>query len=435
MREAPMNDPLDEELTRMVGLHIEKFGAEPVGDGGGGGGGASPARPKLDLSQPIGYRPPRDEELEGLQKKAKGAREDAKLGKAVADFAERPTNFLDYAQKLGGGGVSAAPAKNEAWKDGINEADAAIGDLRERRASEGAMAASADESDPNSPTAQTYRSVLLKFAPDLAEKLKGANAKQMRTMAPWLEKFHAENSDLLQADAAAKAKAIQQAKTDAEKGAALDWAKKNRAEDVTDRRANTAATREQTAAALGMRQGEIAKKASDDVKDDVKELAKTLPGDLNDFTAKYNRIKARLASSSGDIPGVGIWDSNKPKALRSTEDFDMQKDAGQMLAAYQKLITGAGASDDERKNLAKISLDLDNEKSFAAGLESLNEAYAAKVKQVRAGFATPVLSQYDANTQRGQTAAKAVDHYLVSPDKKRRVPVYADGTEGPEEAQ
>lgn len=173
-----------------------------------------------------------------------------------------------------------------------------------------------------------------------------------------------------------------------------------------DAQANAAATRGLAAASLGMRKTEIEKKDAKDLDDDVQKLGKELPGDVADFGAKYARIKAAMARHPDDIPGVGVWDSNKPSALASTEDFDVQKDAGQMLAAYQKLITGAGASDAERANLAKISLDLNNEKSFASGLESLKAAYEAKVRDVRARFKPEVVKKLEEGQRReGATAA------------------------------
>lgn len=384
--DAPQPDPLDLPEGPRPGSVPAKVGAAVMG--------AAP-KPKLDLSQPLGYRPPKDTQLEALQGDAKQRRGEAALGQSVADFTERPTNFLDYAQKLGGGGASAAAPKTQMWKEHAAEGEQNIADLKERRAADGAMASTAEDSDPASPTAQTYRSVLVKFAPDLEEKLKGANAKQMRAMAPWLEKFHAENGDTIRANAAAEAKAIQQVKTDAEKAAALLLAKNNRAEDVADRRANTAATQSLAAAHFGIKKDEVGKKAEADINDDVQKLGKELPGDVADFGAKYERIKAAIAANPNDVPGVGAYDAHKPAFMSSRADLDIQKDAGQMLAAYQKLITGAGASDAERANLAKISLDLGNEQGFAAGLESLKQAYDAKVRDVRARFRPEVVQRLE----------------------------------------
>lgn len=380
------------------------------------GGAKAPARPA----------PARDTELEGLQADAKKRRSFSQLGQAVADFTERPTNLLDYAQRLGGGGVSQAP-KTKMWQENAAEGDRAIEDLATRRKSEAGMetqqatrAASADDNDANGQTAQTYRSVLVKFAPELSEKLATATPKQMRAIAPWLEKFAMENNDLLQAKAKAEADAKAREEAKAARAADVERSQKNADRSYEASMANARATQGLASASLGVRKAEVEKKAADDVKDDVKDLAKQLPGDLADFESKYARVKAAIDANPNDIPGVGKWDANVPSFVPEAlggpgkADLDVQKDAGQMLAAYQKLITGAGASDDERKMLAKISLDLNNEKSFASGLESLREAYTAKVKQVRTGFATPVLQQYDKNANREGLGAKTGGKVRVS---------------------
>lgn len=151
---------------------------------------------------------------------------------------------------------------------------------------------------------------------------------------------------------------------------------------------------------LGIRQGEVATKADNDINDDVQKLGAALPGDVADFDAKYKRIQSIIARNPGDIPGVGRWDAIKPSELASDDDMDVQKDAGQLLAAYQKLITGAGASDAERKNLERISVDLKSEKGFARGLESLKAAYDAKVKDVRARFRPEVVKRLEQGQKR-----------------------------------
>ncbi len=170
-------------------------------------------QPKVDIRQSLGYRPPsadrlvqRDDELASLQTDAKQRRSDTSVGQAVSDFTERPSNFLDYAQRLGGGGVSSSPAKSSMWKDYAAEGDRAISDLEMKRKSDAGMAASAEASDPRSQTADTYRSVLLKFAPDLADKLAAATPKQMLAIAPWLESYAKDAAERAKAKVGAAAK-------------------------------------------------------------------------------------------------------------------------------------------------------------------------------------------------------------------------------------
>lgn len=383
---------------------VSRPGSIPAQMGQAITGAAKPkSTPAVNLAAPMGAH---DEELAGLQRDAKATRSMSRLGQAVTDFTERPTNLLDYAQRLGGGGVSAAP-KSKMWQENAAEGDRAIADLGQRREADAAMAKSrtlgemaADDNDPNGQTAQTYRSVLVKFAPDLSEQLKGASPKQMRAIAPWLEKFATENNDLIQAsakaEADAKTKAAAKEQHDADQKVAGDRFDRT---DERQREAN-AATLALARSNQGIRVGEIEKKAADDVKDDVKDLAKALPADLADFDQKAADIQAMIDGSPGDIPGVGGWDARKPAFMRSKKDSEMQKKAGQMQAAYQKLVTGTGGGEKELANLERIGLMLTNEDSFVEGFKALQEAYHAKVKQVRSGFASPVLQQYDKNASR-----------------------------------
>ena len=209
-----MIDDLDEQLSRMARRHIDAGGTMemPKMDLTGAGAslteddinsvGETPpasahpssipaqvgsavmgAKPRADLSRPLGV----DTELRGLQADAKQKRGEAALGQSASDFTERPDNFLDYAQRLGGGGVTASPAKTKMWDEHAEEGDRAIADLGQRRTADAAMTSSAEDNDPNSQTAQTYRATLSKFAPAL--DLSKATPKQMREIAPWLERL------------------------------------------------------------------------------------------------------------------------------------------------------------------------------------------------------------------------------------------------------
>lgn len=424
-----------EQGPRLAGAFPDTF-ATPVARPGSipsqvGSALTAAAKPKataaVNLAGPLGA--PADPELRGLQADAKSKRSNSMLGQAVTDFTERPTNLLDYAQRLGGGGVSAPPAKNKTWEQNAAEGDRAISDLEQRRTSDAGLTKSrtmadlaAEKKDPNSQTAQTYRSVLVKFAPDLAEQLKNATPEQMERIAPWLEKFAAENNDLLQAkvkaDADAKTKAAAKEQHDADKEAA----QKNSDRSYEASMANARATQGLAAASLGIRKTEVEKKAADDVKDDVKDLAKALPGDLDDFDQKATEIQAMIDGANGDIPGVGFYDSKKPAFMRTQKDNEMQKKAGQMQAAYQKLVTGTGGGEKELANLERIGLMLSNEASFVEGFNALREAYHAKVRQVRKGFADPVLQQYDKNATREAPKAAGTVEVVDKKGGKYNVP-------------
>lgn len=166
-----------------------------------------PAKP-MSLG-PLGYQPPasakppvRDAEMERLQGEAKDKRSTAQLGQSITDIGERPTNLLDYAERLGGGGTSAPPAKSTLWKDYETNGEQPLKDLQARRKSEAELAAKAaaasvstELKDPNSATAKTYRSVLLKFSPDLAGQLDAATPEQMVRIAPWLESYAKDEAE------------------------------------------------------------------------------------------------------------------------------------------------------------------------------------------------------------------------------------------------
>ncbi len=339
LNEDEQVDPVDAELTRMLQHHIDNHGTE-----------ATPqAMP--DTSKPLGYTPPKDAEMEGLQANAKSARQDSRLGQSVADYASRPTNFLDYAQRLGGGGVSQGMKSPNLLAGASEDADKAITDLGEKRKADATAAANAEDSDPNSATASTYRSVLLKFAPDLAEKLKGANAKQMRAIAPWLEKFASENTDALKSQAAAKAKAEQQTKTDEEKAAALRLAQthyeqsqansdRNHRDSMGIAESNNAMAR----ASLGLRQ----KADERDKKKDELEAAQKAKGHQTSTSTLTDLADAETAIQELGPLGQKFKDleMSGPMAKVSgklTDALDLQgTDAAEYKAAALRAMQGVG---------------------------------------------------------------------------------------------
>ena len=255
--------PESERVMQMpeMDLRPEADGPRPgsikaqVGAALTGGAQPAPSRPA----------PARDTEMEGLQADAKQRRSFSQLGQAVTDFTERPTNLLDYAQRLGGGGVSQAP-RSKMWQENAAEGDRALEDLAARRKSEAGMetqqatrAASADDNDANGQTAQTYRSVLVKFAPELSEKLATATPKQMRAIAPWLEKFATENNDLLQAKSKAEAEAKAREGAKAAKASEIERSQKNADRSYEASMANARATQGLARQSLGLRAGEVAR--------------------------------------------------------------------------------------------------------------------------------------------------------------------------------
>lgn len=410
LTEDEINSVGDEDTMQMPEMDItpEAVAAEGARPGSiPAQVGRAVAGAKPDLSKPLGYVPPRDAELEGLQAKAKSGRQDARLGQSVADFANRPSNFLDYAQKLGGGGVSGGMKSPNLMAGAGDDSAQAVSDLQASRKSGAAMRSDAEDNDPTSDFANTYRAVLLKFAPELGEQLKSATPAQMRKIAPELEKFATQQALGSKTKAEAAAKAAIETERKAEREAA--GKESGRRFAITDQRsreataatqAGAAATRALAAAGFNLRKDEVAKKADDDINDDVQKLGKELPGDVADFNAKYDRLKKAIELSPDDIAGIGPLAGRAPAALLSREGIDNQKDAGQLLAAYKKLITGTGGGKDELANLERISVELTNEESFKSGLESLKRAYDAKVKDVQARFRPEVVQRLEAGRRR-----------------------------------
>ncbi len=144
-------------------------------------------------------------DLAALQKKAKEGRANADMGHTIDALTDGPTNLLDYAQRLGGGGVTqAAPSKH--WDRVAEEGDRDIEDRAALKKESAADAEMREKKDPNSDRAKIYREVLLKFAPEMADKLKNATPEQMETIESWLSKYYAENAQVLKAKHAAAAK-------------------------------------------------------------------------------------------------------------------------------------------------------------------------------------------------------------------------------------
>lgn len=334
------------------------------------GAAVTAAKPKVDLSAPLGYRPPapaKDAELAGLQADAKKRRGEAAIGQAVADFTERPTNFLDYAQRLGGGGVSAPPPKNTGPAQHAAEGDRAIEDLEARRVAD----ARADENDPHGETANTLRLVFAHIAPDLAEKLANATPKQMRAIAPWAERFAQQNADALKQQAAASEKARLEKKRDDERAASAATAARNRAEDVADRRANTEATLDLARAGFGIRKAEndrAAAKAAADAAEKAKghptsaaaltDLAdaETAIGALTPLGQKFQDLDmsstaSKASATATDVLGLQGTDAAEYKAaaLLAMQGVGKIMEGGKLAAGdevkYRQMLPRPGDSE------------------------------------------------------------------------------------------
>ncbi len=151
-------------------------------------GAAKPKPAAMPAPMPPPVNAPQDDGMEAAIASDRRTKSMGDLGKAVTAFTERPSNELDAIQQLGGVRPS-AQQHNPIWDD---EKGTAVEDLSRRRKSSADAASMAAKKDPNSDTAKTYRAVLTKFAPDLADKLATATPEQMEKIAPWLESYAKE---------------------------------------------------------------------------------------------------------------------------------------------------------------------------------------------------------------------------------------------------
>ncbi len=184
--------------------------------------------------------------------------------------------------------------------------------------------------------------------------------------------------------------------------------------------------------------------------DDVKDYSRAVPEGAATFFEQAKAVDAIIARSpEGDLAGVGSLDSRLPAFLSSADDLEMQKNVGQMMLSYQKLVTGTGGGQEELKKIAEAGADMKNERSFVKGYESLKNNYQAYLRKVQGGYRPEVVKTFEDRVPEMRVpkrvpmpggpladapATRAIKSYKVSPDKKRRVPVFADGTLGPEEA-
>lgn len=131
--------------------------------------------------------------------------------------------------------------------------------------------------------------------------------------------------------------------------------------------------------------------------DDTKDYAKAIPEGAATFFEQTRAVDSILSKpeSKEDIPGVGAYDSRKPKAVSTEDDLEMQKNVGQMMLSYQKLVTGTGGGAEELKKIADAGADMANEKSFRKGYESLKKNYTAYLKKVQGGFRPEVVQNFE----------------------------------------
>lgn len=381
----------------------------------------APPKPAVDLSGPLGYRAPRparDTELEQLQADAKDRRATAHLGQAVTDFNERPTNFLDYAQRLGGGGASAPPKKSTLWDTYEAEGEQPLKDLQARRDSAAKLAAAdalaagkAEGKDPNGERAKIYRSVLLRFSPELTGQLDSATPEQMERIAPWLESYAKDNAEALKTKAAAEAKAKEDADRKAQHDA--DKVESGRRADQfhNDAQDNAAATRALAGAQFNFGKQKF---AADEV--DKEEHAKEAADAKDQAGAQHlgdkaaegqsaakalDDIDAVIAKNPDDIPGIGraksalIPDALKPVIL-SQEGQNLRSNAKDVLGVLLHKRSGAAVSTAELARYEQIYGLNGDEAQFTDGMKRLRRDFAEELRGAEAGVSPGARAKFKA---------------------------------------
>jgi len=315
------------------------------------------------------------EEMKPAQEAAAAASSRAGWGRVSSNIAgafggyKPDTGFWDNMEARGQRGVADARAKA-----GLKQA--AMGEARVIADSQKSAAKEADENDPNSSQSQADAELAGRLT-GKADLFKGMSTAQMKKAAPFLKEYFEQE----------QAKRTAKDKLDAEARGNTEWQRRN---GITSAQED------------GRAQVVAGAKAGERLDADVKDFAKQLPEGAGQFYNQYDQIQKMLQrapkDSTGkvtDVPGVGVYDSRKPNSMKSQDDVDMQKNAQQMMLAYQKLVTGTGGSAQELQKIADAGADLKNETSFQRGVQSLKEGYDAYLKQIQAGYRPEVVNTYN----------------------------------------
>lgn len=131
----------------------------------------------------------------------------------------------------------------------------------------------------------------------------------------------------------------------------------------------------------------------------VEKLSKALPDDASAFYTDVAEIES-LTSEDG-VPGVGPLEGRLPDFLTGEQGLKVRQAAGRIGAAYRKLISGAGVSESEKKELNRVTglLESGKEVQFKEGLKGMKKLYEAGLRQKFAGFPREVVSTYLENSQ------------------------------------
>lgn len=457
---APDEDPM---LAR-VGNQLGRGGSRGAADADAGatpptvaGEAGMPSSPRGVMAaammgstpKPAQARKPsaaQDTELRNLQAKAADERGANRIQQSVSAFTERPTNESDAIQQLGG--VHPTAKRHASFLES-DEAQHNLEDLGTRRASESAMAAKSEAADPNSSTANTYRAALKKIAPDL--DLSTATAPQMEKIAPWLREYakapNAENNNRL---------SLEQERTDLMRQK-LELERQKLAKKGAAKGA-PGATSDADQVAEGIANGSLPPPSprQKDYQSIMAKVLKLKPDYDATTQPTYAHARSNQSTNSALLSGKAVR-HHMDELKQAVDDMDEGViDAPWANKLAQGYAEGTGSDKYTRLQTAAQVVGSELSQAFqegdAAGREHVKHlvrpeqtkkqwaqslAELEKLRDEKIGVSEQVLSDLgpkkSAKSPETPAIPKKVDHYLVSPDKKLRVPVYADGSEGPEE--
>lgn len=152
-----------------------------------------------------------------------------------------------------------------------------------------------------------------------------------------------------------------------------------------------------------------ATKAEENLDNQTKDFGKEVAGGgFPEFDKQHSAAEQVLSKFKGDLPGVGLVDGSVPDRFTSDEGKQLRYALNQMKLAYQKSITGAGASDAERAAIAKATglMDSNDPASIRLGVKMMKGVMDERKAALEAAYKPEAVQTY--NTRRTGSGKQAV---------------------------
>lgn len=393
------------DLTPPEAFDPEPVALPPAQSGVGGSGFAPPPAPKPARAPGYGA---------GLDDAAlRDAQDDAGT---MSNRARLYDSFKGLGEAIAGvrkpredGVARSLEAEGKAGVDNVIQRRAGVAQQLDVEGKQRAAASSADDDDPASEASTRIVGLVGQVVPGMAGAVKGMSRAQVLQVLPFMEKIEAMSA-AKQAKAAELA--AEKVKAIAARQAKLDDDEARRKFDAGEHALNRSQSAENAklmagaqAAGAGTRSAE---RHDDKVTTSLEKYGEKVAGPAEEFLAQKGQIDTLLEKykDKRDLPGVGPLDNSilAFDAFRSPDGLAMQKYAGQMMAAYQKLVTGTGGSAEELANIKRIGADLGSEKGFRAGVKALGVAFDAKMRALNASYDPEVIRTYQGRNPQQRAA-------------------------------